>query len=117
MRDRNDMQKRIGERLRLARERAGLSQGQVAKMLGLHRPSVTELESGRRKLSAVELGQLARIYSVDTDWLSCAKDVNDPPDSDRLQIAAREMAKLEQEDFDLVIDFLKSLRKRAGKRG
>ena len=33
----------IASRIREARHLAGLSQGQVAKMLGLQRPSVTEI--------------------------------------------------------------------------
>jgi DNA-binding XRE family transcriptional regulator len=49
----------IGERLRMAREQAGLSQGQVAKKLNLHRPSVTETEAGRRKASPQELVEYA----------------------------------------------------------
>ena len=37
----------------------GLSQGQVAKMLGLQRPSVTEIEAGNRAVAAEELARLA----------------------------------------------------------
>ena len=37
----------IAERLKEARKLAGLSQGHVAKMLGLHRPSVSEMEAGK----------------------------------------------------------------------
>ena len=39
----------IASRLREARRMAGLSQAQVAKMLGLHRPSITESEAGNRR--------------------------------------------------------------------
>ena len=45
----------IGGRLRMAREMAGLSQSQVAKMLSLHRPSISEMEAGR---SLFDLGGL-----------------------------------------------------------
>ena len=37
---------RVAERLRLAREQAGLSQGQVARLLGKHRPTISEIEAG-----------------------------------------------------------------------
>ena len=47
----------IAERLKEARKLAGLSQGHVAKMLGLHRPSVTEIEAGNRRVSADELAK------------------------------------------------------------
>ena len=54
----------IAERLRSAREVAGLTQGQAAKLLGLHRPTVSEIEAGRRKVSAEELGQFGDIYGT-----------------------------------------------------
>ena len=48
MKDNNSMKECIASRLRSAREMAGLSQGQVAKMLGMHRPTISEIEAGRR---------------------------------------------------------------------
>ena len=45
----------IAERLKLARDQAGLSQGQVAKKLGWHRPTVSEIEAGRRRVAADEV--------------------------------------------------------------
>lgn len=56
-------QKCLGKKLRECREYLGYSQEQVARHLGLpSRPSVTYLESGRRKVSALELEKLARLY-------------------------------------------------------
>ena len=55
----------LAKRLRIARKQAGLSQGQVAQMLNLHRPTISEMEAGRRKVSAEELNQLSQIYDVD----------------------------------------------------
>ena len=55
---------KIAYKLRLAREMAGLSQNQVAQILGLKRPAISEIEAGRRKVSAEEIAELARIYSV-----------------------------------------------------
>ena len=40
----------IAERLKLAREFSGLSQGQVAKLLNLHRPSISEIEADRKSV-------------------------------------------------------------------
>ena len=60
---------RVAERLRLAREQAGLSQGQVARLLGKHRPTISEIEAGRRSVSAEELGVFADIYEVSATWL------------------------------------------------
>ena len=42
----------LAARLKQAREAAGLSQGQVARLLDFHRPTVTAIENGSRKVSA-----------------------------------------------------------------
>lgn len=52
----------VGNRLRAARERSGLSQQEVADHLGLQRPAVTLIESGKRQVSTTELAQLATLY-------------------------------------------------------
>jgi transcriptional regulator with XRE-family HTH domain len=99
----------IAARLRLAREQAGLSQGQVAKMLHLHRPSISEAEAGRRKVSTEELVELARIYGVSVSWLACA-EAEENPAQDRIELAARELAKLKPEDLDRLLQLLSALR-------
>ena len=100
----------IGNRLRLAREQAGLSQGQVAKMVNLHRPSISEIEAGRRKVSAEELAEFARIYGVSMDWLAGVDEQVVDMNRDRLQLAARKLANIRPEDLDKLIDLLSSLR-------
>jgi transcriptional regulator with XRE-family HTH domain len=98
----------IALRLRAAREQAGLSQGQVAKMLKIQRPTISEIEAGRRKVLAEELPRFAEIYGVSISWL--AKDepeVSDPA----VELAARELAKLKKGDLDTVLQLLRALRK------
>jgi len=55
-------QERLSERLRESREYLGLSQEFVAEHLGIPRASISAMESGKRKVSGVELKQLARLY-------------------------------------------------------
>ena len=100
----------LAERLRMAREMAGLSQGQVAKRLGLHRPSVSEMEAGRRRVSADELAELADLYVVDLSWLVGGEPVADEHQA-RVELAARELSKLREEDLDRVLKVLSALRK------
>lgn len=100
----------ISARLRQAREQAGLSQGQVAKMLGLHRPSVSEMEAGRRKVSAEELAKLAGIYGVRVSWLTSAQPDEDARREAKLEVAARELRKLKPEDLDRLLNLLSTLR-------
>lgn len=100
-------------KLRIAREQAGLSQGQVAKMLHLHRPSISEVEAGRRKVSTDELAEFARIYDVSVSWLVNTEGEN--ANQYRIELAARELAKLKQEDLDRVLQLLSALRTEEGK--
>ena len=101
----------IAARLRSAREAAGLSQGQVAKMLGLHRPSVSELEAGRRRVSAEELMRFAEIYAVSVNWLTGSDWSEKESVEDRILIAARELSKMKHEDLDRLLSTLRMLRK------
>lgn len=98
----------IAQRLRLAREQSGLSQGQVAKMLDLHRPTVSEIEAGRRKVSAEEIAEFARIYKVNTKWLTDATETD--LDEARIELAARELSKLKPKDLERLLGLLKTLR-------
>jgi len=100
----------IGSRLALARERAGLSQAQVAEKLKLPRPSISEIEAGRRRVAVDEMVKLADLYRVDMNWLS-GQGVQDMDSMrDKLQLAARNIASLKSEDLEKVIDLLTSLK-------
>lgn len=100
----------IAERLREARKAAGLSQGQVARLLQMHRPTVSEIEAANRRVSAEELVKFAETYDVTVSWLlgetSEQLEVNDP----RLQLAARELSKLKSDDLDRLLRLLASMR-------
>lgn len=54
----------LGVRIRQARERAGLSQADLASSLGLDRTAVNKIESGVRRVSALELSDLADAVGV-----------------------------------------------------
>ena len=52
----------LGQRLREAREALGLPQSAVADHLDIPRPSVSEIEAGKRKVTFLELKRLAALY-------------------------------------------------------
>ena len=108
MSDQATTRQSVAERLRAAREQAGLSQGQVARMLGFQRPTISEIEAGRRKVSAEELSRFAETYDVSVGWLT----TNEPEVADpAVELAARELSKLKKEDLDHVMQLLRTLRK------
>ena len=50
------------EKLRKAREDAGLDQAQAAQKLGTTQSYISKLESGQRRIDVIQLKELARIY-------------------------------------------------------
>ncbi len=52
----------LGQRLREARTYLGLSQEFVAEQLSVPRASVSAMESGKRKVTGLEIKQLAALY-------------------------------------------------------
>lgn len=100
----------IAERIRRAREMAGLSQGQVAKLLNLHRPSITALEAGNRKVSAEEISKFSELYKVDPSWLLGDGEDQLSINDSRLQLAARELKKLKPDDLDTILQVIASIR-------
>ena len=103
----------VNTRLRMAREQAGLSQAQVARVLGMHRPTVSEIEAGRRRVSAEEVSSFANLYGVSVAWIVGTEEKSDELE-DRVQLAARELAKLKKDDLERVLKLLATMRDSPG---
>ena len=108
MNKRGAYRQEMAARLKLAREMAGLSQGQVARHLGWHRPTVSEIEAGRRRVQAEELTVLADLYGVRVPWI--IGEGTDESVSDRATLAARELGKLNDEDLERLLQLIRSLK-------
>lgn len=65
--------KYIGQRIKTARVNLGLSQDNLAQQLGVHRPTISQIESGKRAIDTTELVALSHIlkqplsFFVETD--------------------------------------------------
>jgi transcriptional regulator with XRE-family HTH domain len=110
VKSKNSGSSQLSVRLKEARETAGLSQSQAAKLLGLHRPTVSTIETGERKVSTDELKLFASIYKVSTEWL--LDEINDS--NSQLKIAARKLRGLKEKDLETVIRIIDSLRRSDG---
>ncbi len=106
----------IASRLRAAREAAGLSQGQVAKLMGFHRPTISEMEAGRRRVSADELIKLAEIYGVSVEWIASKKADEKDPIDEKISLAARELSKMKDVDLERLMSLIRMLRKSERKK-
>lgn len=54
----------LGERIRDARKRAGVSQEELGRAVGLERTAVNKIEAGVRKVTALELSEIATMINV-----------------------------------------------------
>lgn len=102
---------RIAARLKDARTLAGLSQAQAADKLGLQRPAISEIEAGKRKVSAEEILLFSNLYRVDAKWLLLQDSEEDQSLSEQYKFAARELGKLNPDEIQKVLDILKILPK------
>lgn len=100
----------IPARLRAAREAAGLSQGQVAKLMDMHRPTISEMEAGNRRITAAELAKLADLYDAKVAWLLGEAPEYASTDDPKLQLAARELSKLKPDDLDRLLKLIAAMK-------
>jgi len=103
--------KRLGARLKEAREYLGLSQEEVARKLGIPRAAVSLIESGQRKIDALELKKLASVYQRNVADLT--GDAAPPPANTRFDLLKRAVAELSIEDQSEVLNFAEFLRSRS----
>lgn len=68
--------KEVGERLRVARETAKLTQAQAAEAIGVARTTLVAVESGQRRVRMEELRSLARLYKSSVNALLRAEAVH-----------------------------------------
>lgn len=59
-----------------AREKAGMTQNEVAKVLGVNQSAVSFWESGRNQPRAKQMVKLAKLYGVTVDELLREEDDN-----------------------------------------
>lgn len=75
----------IGEKIRQARQKAGLSQGRLAEIIQVKRATIAAWEIGRNEPSAETIRNIATACRVSADWLlEMPVDYSDMPDDARL---------------------------------
>ena len=85
----------IGQRLQRARERAGLTQYEVAGYLGVKREQISQVENGHRKVDVITLTKLADLYSYSVTHFvdQVAPEQRDTSNASRAQ-------KIDEEDLE-----------------
>lgn len=107
-----DLESQLADRLRREREYLGLSQEQVAAVMNVPRAAVSAFETGRRKVSSVELARLAKLYGTTTDRLLGGEPVVD----DSTTQLFRATKSLSDHDKEQVLRFAEFLSSAGGKQ-
>lgn len=71
--------KEIGKKLQLAREEAGLSQEQLANMLGCAQSTLSNYEKGKRRLYLNQLEKIAEILDKPIEYFIESSTSAEPP--------------------------------------
>jgi transcriptional regulator with XRE-family HTH domain len=101
----------LGERLRTAREYVGLKQEDVARHLSIPRSALSHIEAGQRKVDALELARMARLYQRPVSWFTGdhrSAGTELPEDVAHLARAAAGLSAQDRQELARFADFLKS---------
>ena len=95
-------------RLKEVREEKGLSQKVVAEKIGINRVTLSNIENGKRKLDAVTLYKLSKLYNVDPYKLM---DYKEPEivkfayrDKDNITVEAKNKLKIIEKYINKIIE-------------
>lgn len=101
---------RLGERLRRAREYLGLLQDDVARHLGVPRTALTNIESGQRRVDAIELKKLAELYRQSVSHFTGEDEeaAGFAPDVAHLARAAAKLSSKDREELSRFADYLRA---------
>jgi len=99
----------LAARLRGAREFLGLSQEEVAKALKIPRASVSAMEGGKRKISSLELRDLAALYRTTVERLLGTSNTEEPLD-ESARALYRATKDLTPDERERVVQFAQFLR-------
>ena len=89
------------ERIKEARTELHLSQDYVAKFLGVNRTAIVEIESGKRKVSADELGKFSELFQIPADELLNGRSTEMP-----VQMLARRFGALDEADQQEILNLI-----------
>ncbi len=108
----------IGERIREKRDKADLSQKDLAKAVGVTQSAVNQYEKGTKRPSSEVLSKIAMALSTSTDYLLGSAE-NDTIFMDKeVAVVFRDFKKLSHQDKQQIIkniEFLKDLSKKKEK--
>ena len=112
MNDERSTRDTLSARLKEAREYCGFSQEEVARHLSVPRTAISHIENGSRRVSALELPRLAKLYQTSMESLTGQDQESPEPEPESVRMVARAAADLSETDRAEVLRFVHFLRSR-----
>jgi len=92
----------INERIKNFRNQLHLSQEYVANFLGLNRATYTQMENGKRKITAEDVSRLSELFGVTADAILNGNQMSQPA-----AVFARSFEKLDENDQAEIMNLIK----------
>ncbi|HKW17053.1 MAG TPA: helix-turn-helix transcriptional regulator [Terriglobales bacterium] len=101
---------RLAELLKQAREYLSLSQDEVAKAVGIARAAISLIESGQRRVDALELKKFAAVYQRPVSYFTGDEvaEATLPSEVEHLARAAANLSSKDREELARFAEFLQS---------
>jgi transcriptional regulator with XRE-family HTH domain len=114
--DKDSDRKALGRRLREAREYLGFSQDQIATFMDISRSALSLMESGQRKVDALELKKLAELYKRPVGHFTGEVPEQDTFGTDVKHLARKvsELSPADREELGRFADFLRARTRKEG---
>lgn len=102
--------KRLGEKLRDARKYLGLKQEEVAALLSFPRTALVDIESGQRRVEAIELTRLAKLYKQPVAYFTGEEQIASELPADAAHIARRvaELSDKDRAELNRFVEYLQA---------
>ncbi len=102
--------KNLGVCLREAREYIGLSQEEVARYLSIPRTALSHIETGQRRVDALELKKLAQLYKRPVGYFTGDEPMGEalPDEVAHLARAASGLSSRDREELKRFADYLRA---------
>jgi transcriptional regulator with XRE-family HTH domain len=102
--------RRLGDKLREARKYLGLKQEEVASYLKIQRTALGAIEDGTRKVEAIELSKLAKLYRQPVGFFTGEDEAGSalPVDVAHLARKAADLSEQDLAELSKFAEYLKS---------
>ena len=91
----------LADRIKACRNKLHLSQEYVANYMSMNRATITQIELGKRKITAEELAKLGTLFGMSTDALIHGENTEMP-----VTIFARSFNELDKKDQDEIMSLM-----------